>query len=167
MSVKSESIKATIERRNKRLAAKKKGDPKDKALSLVRRYHPEVEQVVDALKNIDIEVLDSDARGSTPLSPSHCALAEACARKVDGAIIGLGVAYLIKNKVAVRYRVPSAIQREIVSFDRNKDFRSGKFTLNAPKGGQKLGSDHRDKPTGPHKASAKRVMHITKGVRKL
>lgn len=152
-------------------SVKKKQEAKKRPhiLGIVRRYQPQVEAVVDALENMNIEVRDSDAKGATALSPTHCALAEACARHVDAAIIGLGAAYLIKGKIAVRYLVPQAIQREIVTFDRNKDFRSGNFTLRAPAGTERLGArGERIEPTGKRDASrTKKALHITQGVRKL
>jgi hypothetical protein len=163
----AESLKKTVERRNKRLKKAKAKGERNNTLALVQKYHPEVESVVDALKPIEIVVEDRDARDSTPLSPGHCALAVACARKYDGAIIGMSVAYLIVGKAAVRYAVGQAIQREIVSFDRNKDFRSGTFVLGRPAGTRLLGVDHSSARKSRGNGKPRRVMHFTKGIRKL
>lgn len=144
-----------------------KGKVRDLALTLVRKYHPDVEKVVDGLKNIRITVDEKDQKNSDPLSPNHCALAKACLRNYDGAIIGMHVAYMIKGKIATRYMVPTSVAREIVTFDRHKDFSSGIYQLGAPWPTRKLGSGRTGKKTGKGKKSKPQFRHVTKGVRKL
>ena len=76
------------------------------ALKIVRKYHPEVNSVIDAVKDIRVVVSAADCKTSTRKSPSECAMAKACLKHYDGAIISLSTAYLIKGKRARRYRVP-------------------------------------------------------------
>lgn len=113
------------------------------ALSIVRKYHPKVTRVVDAKKSIKINVTKNDCKGGSKKSPSSCAMARACERDFDGAIISTSIAYLVKGTKATRYRVPSAVSREIVSFDRHHDFAPGEYYLGKPTGMVRLGGDAR------------------------
>lgn len=99
------------------------------ALKIVQKYHPEVEEVVDATKAVTINVTSADCKAGEMKDPSACALAHAACRTYDGAIISLSVAYLIRGKRATRYRVPGYTSRELVAFDRNNRFEPGKYTL--------------------------------------
>lgn len=99
------------------------------ALGIVRKYHPEVNLVVDATKPLTISVTEKDSAAGSKKNPNGCALAKACERSFDGAIISLSRAYMIKGRKAIRYQVPAAIARELVSFDRHQDFSPGEYTL--------------------------------------
>ena len=162
-----ENISKTVARRNARLASKKKGQ-RD-VLSIVQRYHPEVTQVVDALRPLEITVNDSDSNHSKPLSVDECALAQACARTFDGAIIGIKTAYMIKGNKATRYVLGESITREIVTFDRHKDFAGGIYRLLAPMGRKKLGADPggHAPSNGKVKKKERTTRHVTRGIRKL
>lgn len=167
MATNREDLKKTIARRNARLKPPRKGQ-RD-ALSIVQKYHPEVTTVVDALKPIEITVNDSDSNHSKPLSVDECALAQACSRSFDGAIIGIKTAYMIKDRKATRYKLSEGITREIVTFDRHKDFAGGVYRLIPPGKAQKLGADthHGSNGKGNAKKKERGPNHITRGIRKL
>jgi hypothetical protein len=144
------------------------------ALSIVREYYPEVTRVVDSKKPVTISVTPSDCRKSKSGMPSECAMARAFKREYDGAIISLSTAYLISGKTAKRFKVPTAVAREIISFDRSHDFRPGKYSLGVQDEGNML---NRVRPTeslrpdrghgnsGVRKATRKN--HRTAGIRSL
>lgn len=153
----------------KRMNSYKLQKAKLHVLAKVNKYFPSVTEVKDASSHIDIEVTSEDCAASTSKEPSNCALATACKReKYDGAIISLGVAYLITGNKALRYRVPSRIAREIVSFDRNHDFRPGAYRLNAPAKSEKMGATHKPTGTTPDRGPITKVTrHRTEGIRSL
>jgi hypothetical protein len=138
------------------------------ALHLVQRYYPQVEKVNDALESLEIEVKESDAKGGKKKSPNSCALAKACERSYDGAVISTTTAYLIKGKTATRYKLNQSVSREIVSFDRHEDFQPGIYGLRRPSKLEKLGADQYRNPekTGSQKKKA-RLQHRTAGIRSL
>lgn len=138
------------------------------ALMLVNKYHPEVTHVKDARRGIDIEVTKADRKAGRSKNPNACALANACKRSFDGAIIAMKVVYLIKGKKATRYATPERVSREIVSFDRGHDFAPGVYYLRPPAPTQLLGHRHHGE-TGPHntKLGPPRHIHKTTGVRAL
>lgn len=139
------------------------------ALSIVKKYHPQVNKIVDAKKSAKIEVTAEDCRAGKRKGPSSCAMARAFEREYDGAIISLATAYLIKGDTAIRYRVPQAISREIVSFDRSKTFAPGKYELGTIEPARRLGLVHpvvnRTDPKKYKRAKAKN--HHTAGIRSL
>lgn len=140
------------------------------ALSMVQKYHPEVTRVVEAKKALHVSVTPEDCKGSKSKNPSSCAMARACEREYDGAIISLSIAYVINGKTATRYKVPQSVAREIVSFDRNHDFRPGDYKLNAPTKDQVLGLHvNREYPgrVVPKYAKTKKRIHKTSGIRSL
>lgn len=141
------------------------------ALGIVRKYYPQVTRILEAKKDLTILVTTKDSRSSTKKSPNACALATACEREYDGAIISLSVAYLIKGNKAMRYRVPGAIAREIVSFDRHQDFQPGQYKLNAPSESGKLHPLGRklraNRKGGGFYGGDKRRVHRTAGIRSL
>ena len=138
------------------------------ALQIVNKFYPQVTGVTDAKLPINIEVLKRDINSSAVRNHKECAFAQACKRtkQIDGAIIALKVAYLIKDGQAVRYSIPESLSREIVAFDRNGAFEAGDYRLESPR--RKLGdpratgSDKRSKPgrkvTYRHTTSAIRSM---------
>ena len=97
----------------------------------VLRAFPQVTKVVESRKAVLITVRAEDCKNSTAGEPDACALAVAAKRqyKVQGAFIGLTVSYLIRGKTAIRFETPDTVQREVVSFDRNKDFAPGEYHL--------------------------------------
>jgi len=140
-----------------------------KALDIVRKFYPNVTTVVDAAKSLNIHVTKEDVAASDKKDHSGCAVAKACLRlkPVDGAIVSISTAYLIKGRRAVRYKVPQAIAREIISFDRAAKFEPGEYILNAPSLYQKLGAAA---ATGSNNrkggGSVGGFHHVSNGIRK-
>jgi|SRR5580692_5256658 hypothetical protein len=137
----------------------------DRALIIVKRYFPQVEKVEDGESPLNIEVTANDSNSAAVRSHASCAMAVASKRKTkaDGVIISLSVAYVIKGKKAIRYRVPNSVQREIVSFDREAGFAPGDYTLKTFPQSLRLGSH---KPKGPHKVAGRKIkFHYTTGIR--
>jgi hypothetical protein len=120
----------------------------------IQKHFPQVEEVIDAKKNIAVEVRKEDTKQGRRKDPEGCALARACVRskEADGAIIGIGYSYLVKGKVATRYKTSTLAAREITSFDRHHDFDFGKkYLLSAPCPSSKLGVRKKfSKTRGPH-----------------
>lgn len=140
------------------------------ALGIVRKYHPNVTKIVEAKKDLHIEVTKDDCRKSKSKSPSSCAMARACSREYDGAIISLAVAYMIKGDTAIRYMVPQSVSREIVSFDRNHNFAPGEYQLKKVTKANKLGPRRSRLLPERHEtqySSTKRRPHKTAGIRAL
>ena len=139
----------------------------NKALSIVRKFFPKVTGVVDATEPVTIEVTKQDERAAARKDHAVCALAVACKRSehMDGVIVSIGRAYLIKGKRATRYFMSQSAAREVVSFDRGSAFAPGAYTLIAPHKGNRLGDRQRPK-RGPQKAASKRrKYHFTEGIR--
>lgn len=98
------------------------------SLNRIRKSFPNVEKVVNAKKPVLITVTPGDNSKASKKDPNNCALAQACKRQfsVDGAIIGISVSYLIKGKIATRFKTSETVSREITSFDRHHDFQPGR-----------------------------------------
>lgn len=144
---------------------------KSRALSLVQKQFAQVRRVVDATRNVSIHVSKQDNAKGRRKNPEHCALAQACVRQkiADGAIVGVGVSYLVKGDTAVRYHTSVAVGREITSFDRHHDFAAGEdYLLSAVPPSGRLGQTHerRGKNSGKHGAYRRRV-HRTAFIRKI
>lgn len=104
------------------------------ALQRVHKYFPNVKKVIDAKESIFLEVTNKDLAKASKKDPKNCALARACKRQegAQGAIIGIGTSYVIKDNVATRFLTSAAVGREIVSFDRHGEFQPGSsYTLSA------------------------------------
>jgi hypothetical protein len=102
------------------------------ALAIVRKFCPEVTRVVSGKKAIYVEVKPEDGKGHKK-EHTKCAMAAACTRelKLDTAIFARSTAYLVKGKVARRYKIGSAAREEIVAFDRSGIFTPGLYKLYA------------------------------------
>src|SRR6267143_179111 len=100
-------------------------------LSIVNKFFPKVTKVRDATSNIEIEVTKTDQNIAKKMKHDECAMAVACKRKMhlDGVIMAISTAYLIKDNVATRYKVPISVGREITSFDRGAPFAVGTYKL--------------------------------------
>ncbi len=137
------------------------------ALSIVQRFYPNVKHVKDAGRSLMIEVTEKDCSNLGVKKHKDCALAVACKRMeaVDGAIISVGAAYLIKGDTAIRYKVPPSVSREIVSFDRSGGFASGEYWLDKPahKLGSPAGTGSNNRRKKPTKKTGFR--HVTQGIR--
>lgn len=139
-------------------------------LGIVKKYHPEVDTVIDATKPIVVEVSREDCRRGKFQEPDACAMAKALEREHDGAIISLKVAYIIDGNKATRYVVPESVAREVVSFDRAKLFAPGEYSLRPPSKADKIGGRTRPqyaKNRKPSYPTAKRRVHRTTGIRSL
>jgi hypothetical protein len=137
------------------------------ALQIVKKFFPEVKSVVDATRDTTIKVTVKDEKASHKLSHKACAMAVACKRtmNLDGVIISIRTAYLIKDKKATRYTLPDSVTREIVSFDRGGGFMPGEYEMRKPRKGQRLGE-----PGGHNKSRTGtgikiRRHHFTSGIR--
>lgn len=142
-----------------------------RSLHIVRNYFPNVTKVRDADKSIHIEVTSADNKSSKVRNHNACAMAVACKRSfhLDGVIVSVKTAYLIKGKEAVRYALPESISREVVSFDREAGFAEGEYQLSVPDKSKRLGrldngsGRSKDRHTG---TGAKPIFrHRTSGVR--
>lgn len=143
------------------------------ALNNVQAVFPNVTKVVDAKKDTHFEVTKADGKSAAVRNHTACAAAVACKRKLelDGVIMSVSTAYLIKGNVATRYKVPEAISREITAFDRDAVFEPGEYNLKAITESAKLGSakgTHRKGALSPNSGNgnlAKRFTHKTEGIR--
>lgn len=139
------------------------------AIKRIRRYFPKVVSVSDATVKVRISVTEVDEQKAKAGEFAQCALAMAAKRelKADGALIGLAFSYLIKGTHATRYRTPEAVQREMVSFDRHKDFDLGVYSLEPAAPRNRLGVAHRkpiERANGTRKPTP--PVHITSRVRR-
>lgn len=137
------------------------------ALEIVQKAFPSVTKVVDARKDTEVEVTKRDTTSATVRNHKACAMAVACKRKMDldGVIMSVSTAYLIKGATATRYKVPSSVSREIVTFDRGAAFEPGEYKLKGICDSQKL-----DRVRGAINRSgaptkAKRFHHKTTDIR--
>ncbi len=99
--------------------------------SIAEKLFPQVKHLVDAEDPVTVEVKGGDIRGATIKDPANCAVARACKREydLDGAVITVSTAYLIKGDTAYRYCVPRAVAMEAVVFDRGGAVKNGTFEL--------------------------------------
>jgi hypothetical protein len=139
------------------------------ALAIVKKYHPNVTHVEDADEDLEIHVTANDCKGAKAKSASNCAMARACRRTFDGAIISVSSAYIIKGKKAMRFKVPARIAREIISFDRGHRFMPGEYKLNAPTGTNRLGSINKNHGQSGERSGkeVRQRRHFTQGIREL
>jgi hypothetical protein len=141
------------------------------ALKIIQKYYPAVKVVLDAKSDIGINVTATDCAKATMKAPNNCAMARAFKRNFDGAIVSTAVAYLILDKTAYRYMVPQSVTRELVSFDRHKEFAPGGYYLCRPTGSEKLGPRKYALKPERHKKSyaqdKRRAVHKTPGIRSL
>ena len=139
----------------------------------VKRLFPQVIAAYDADKPVEISVNKKDCTDATALDPTECALAKAAKRELhaDAVIIGMTSSYIIKDKTAIRFQTPQSVQREIVSFDRHKDFAPGDYYLTPKSKNARLGSGHATKAKNnhgnPNNKTAKRKMHHSARIRVL
>lgn len=108
------------------------------ALSIVHKYAPHVKRVIDGGKYLNIKISARDCRYGKCGSVNNCAIAKACKRTYDDAIISKKIAYLIEGTTAYRFFIPSSLRRQIVLFDRDNTFTPGQYELLPPRFTQKL-----------------------------
>jgi len=145
------------------------GVPGRNSLALVQRFFPKVEAVEDAVKPVIVEVTANDNKIANIKSHRTCALAVACKRtfRADGVLIGLTTSYIVKGKIAYRYKNADTVSREITSFDRKAGFDVGFYHLTPASPAARLGMkpSNPGRPSGKHSKKPKRFMHFTTGVR--
>lgn len=136
------------------------------ALSIVKRFFLNVENVIDAKGNARIEVTKGDCNSKAVRSHGECAMAVACKRQLhlDGVIISRSVAYLVKGKTARRFMLPPSVSREVVSFDRGAGFEPGTYELAKVSESTKLGARPerlKDDRNHANQNKVKRFSHYT------
>lgn len=140
------------------------------ALKRVQKLYPRVKTLVDADGPLSITVTEADQTAGHVLEETECALAVACKRqfRASGAIIGLSASYIIRGTQAIRYRTSSSIGREIVTFDRHKDFSPGIYTLAPFSASNQLGAREREYNRGKGGSTKKPRIpyHLTARVRR-
>jgi hypothetical protein len=140
-------------------------------LRIVNRQFPNVTKVEDAKYPLEIEVLKADVTKSKRKDMNQCAMAQACKRvyHADGVIMARSTAYLVKGDLAVRFKVPNTVSREITSFDRGGEFSTGIYMLSVPCHADTLArkeerGDNKSKG-GSKKPKGIRKYHLTQGIR--
>ena len=135
----------------------------------VKKLFPQVESCYDAKVAVDVSVSKKDCEEAVMLDPSQCALARAAKREhhVDGVVIGMTTSYLIKGNEAVRFATPMAVQKEIVSFDRHKDFAPGDYHLIPKSPSSRFGEPSHYKPDHGRNKEARRKIHKSARIRLL
>lgn len=141
------------------------------ALAIVQKVFPNVTHVKDARKDASVEVTKRDTTSATVRNHKACAMAVACKRKMDldGVIMSVSIAYLVKDNVATRYKVPESVAREITAFDRDAVFEPGEYNLRAISPAARLDRTPNASVSKSSKQSngglAKRFRHKTDGIR--
>lgn len=132
------------------------------------RIFPQVKQVVHAKTAVKVEVSPKDCTEGKSYQTSECALAKAARRqfKADGVAIRLTDSFVVQGDTATRFKTPESVKRELVSFDRHKDFASGTYYLSpAPP----IWANPNKKPSSGHnkgdRRSTPRIVHRTIRVR--
>lgn len=137
----------------------------------IRQFFPQVNRVADSSKPLRVVVKECDIKNAEKGAEDNCAMAHALERelKCDGAIVRPKVAYIIRGNLAVKYSVPESVAREIVSFDRNHDFRAGEYQLTQVYPCRRMDAQQKrtDKASRKHRRTVRRplVAHITQGIR--
>lgn len=130
----------------------------------IRKY--EGLPVVDADKSLLINITSADVKAARKFDPANCAAAMACKRVYKREVrIFRSRAYIKEKNHWVRYMVPQAVSREIISFDRGSQFEPGEYKVNPPSPTNQLGRYHTGKIGGPHNEKPKKPIHKTAHVR--
>jgi len=117
------------------------------ALRVVQKFFPQVTTIEDAAECVEIEVTKQDDKIAKKKDHKTCAMAVACKRKLglDGVLISINTAYLVKGTKARRYHLPQSVAREVVSFDRGAGFAPGQYQLSKVPKSLRLGTKQRNK----------------------
>ena len=104
---------------------------RDRVLTRIRRFFPNVKRIKDATSGITVEVTPGDIDNKAKKKHSQCAIAQACTRSMalDGAVIAPSRAFLVKGTTVTRYELSAQAIRELVSFDRGGSFEPGFYRL--------------------------------------
>jgi hypothetical protein len=98
-------------------------------------------KTIDASKDLVIEVVQNDIDKATRKNSKCCAFANAAKRQfedVKAAYFFRSTAWLEYEDKLVRYLLPPAVQKEIVSFDRAHVMEPGTYRVNRPSKAQRL-----------------------------
>jgi hypothetical protein len=147
---------------------KKTKQTNQRVLKMINSFFGQVAKVVDADKQMVVNVTTEDVAKSNIKNHKTCALAVCCQRsfKADGVIIGLTTAYIIKGNTAYRFKLPGSIGREITSFDRGAGYDAGEYLLVRPSPSARLGVPRESGPSGAHTGKGpKHFRHVTGRVR--
>lgn len=145
----------------------------NKMICWAAKTFPQVKSAHDAYSPIKIRVLARDSAAAKQKAPDACAFAKAACRELDadGAYIGITESCVIVDDMVIRFQTPESVRREIVSFDRHRDFRAGDYQLSAVCPRRRLGARKFAK-RGPKKKPAAKarqmpgVFHRTVSIRK-
>ena len=138
----------------------------------LRERFPDLLTVSDA--DIPVKVTMDAAAVENGKTMMNGACAMACAieatGEVDGARIGMTYSWLVSENGthATRYKTPDSVQREIVSFDRHKDFDLGEYQLSAIPPAERFGQRKQVKSQGQRTGKRPRspaVVHSTRRIR--
>ena len=133
-------------------------------------------RVVDASRSLRISISPQDAARAKMKDPAACAAAVAILRgyRAEGvkqARVHLGRVYLEYPDKWVRYKTPSALRAEIISFDRgtNAQYTTGEYSLQKMAPTDRLRA-RKIKVNGPErsrhgKRKTHKVLHRVEGVR--
>lgn len=135
------------------------------ALQIVKSLYPNVTEIKDAKRAMKIEVTKQDSQSRAVKDHKECALAQACKRRADGAVVCLTMAYIVKGNKATRYKLPGTASREITAFDRNAVFQPGIYSLSAIPPSARLGLNKQSRGHGT--AKKKLNYHRTENIREL
>lgn len=147
----------------------------NKMLNWAAKTFPQVKVAHDAYTPIRIRVQSRDATAAKQKAPNECAFAKAACRELDadGAYIGIKESCVIVGNKVIRFQTPESVRREIVSFDRHRDFRAGEYQLSAVCPGRRLGVRGKEparwKPSGKKTGKGKGmtgVVHRTVSIRR-
>lgn len=141
--------------------------PSHGALSIVRKYAPEVLSIEDANKPLSFVVEKQDCDAAVAGDPCKCAGANAIqrAKHAKMVILGLSTTFVVIGRKAYRYKTPASLAREAVVNDRGLAFLPGEYHLAKPT--RRMGT--RSDKSGPtsHSDNGRGKYHVTSGVRTL
>lgn len=125
-----------------------------------RRAHERDLEEIDAVKPLAIEVTARDIKLAKAKNSKECALARAVKRTkpVKAAYFLRTIAWLEYEDKMVRYRLSQGVQKEIVSFDRNKMMSTGEYILSPVSPTQA----HKPRIKPRSKSSGKKVLERSK-----
>jgi|SRR5208337_1014208 len=127
---------------------------------VTRRAHERDLEEVDAVKPLVVEVTARDIKLAKAKNSKECALARAVKRTmpVKAAYFLRTIAWLEFPSKMVRYRLSHSVQKEIVSFDRNKMMSTGEYVLSPVSPTQA----HKPRTKPRSKSSGKKVLERSK-----
>lgn len=119
-------------------------------LSTIQRYMPNVNRVADSTKSLIVEVTKADVRRGEQKEPDNCAMVKAIVRcgDADAAVVRRHAIYLVRGDLAIRYVTSPRLARELVAFDRSRDFEPGEYILSRICPCRRIGVDKRPRAGG-------------------